>query len=399
MRYMKNSPLNWILKSSSLEIGIRIEMSGMIRLGILFGGRSGEHAVSLASARSVLETLDRKKYQITEIGITEDGDWLVGQGVLKALNDKQFGDLSSAMMLPVPSRPEVYALKMMDGAEILEVFAELDVIFPVLHGSFGEDGTMQGLFELNNLAYVGAGVLGSSVGMDKALFKDVMIANQIPVVPSILIQSAELNDMEKVLQRVVDFGEFPVFVKPANMGSSVGVHKCADIEEAAAGLVDAVRYDRRILVEKGIKAREIELSVLGNQTPKVSIPGEIRPTAEFYSYEAKYHDDSSELIIPAELGAEEIKLLQDYAARAYMAIDCAGMARADFLVDKDTGEIFLNEVNTIPGFTPISMYPKLWEASGLSYADLIDELIRLAIERKEQKDQIIRKYQFVDEKD
>lgn len=369
-------------------------MSEMIRLGILFGGRSGEHAVSLASTRSVLETLDREKYQITEIGITEDGDWLVGKDVLKALNDKQFGDLSPALMFPVPSRPEVYALKKLDGEEILEVFSELDVIFPILHGSFGEDGTMQGLFELNDLAYVGAGVLGSSVGMDKALFKDVMIANQIPVVPSILIQSLELSDMEKVLQRVVDFGEFPVFVKPVNMGSSVGVHKCADIEEAAAGLLDAAKYDRRILVEKGINAREIELSVLGNQAPKVSIPGEIRPTAEFYSYEAKYHDDSSELIIPAELSPEEIKLLQDYAVQAYMAIDCAGMARADFLMDKDTGEIFLNEVNTIPGFTPISMYPKLWEASGLSYADLIDELIRLAIERKEQKDQIIRKYQF-----
>jgi D-alanine-D-alanine ligase len=366
----------------------------MIRLGILFGGRSGEHAVSLASARSVLETLDREKYQITQIGITEDGDWLVGEGVRNALKDKDFGKLSPALMLPVPSRPEVYALKKVDGVEILELFSELDVIFPVLHGSFGEDGTMQGLFELNDLAYVGAGVLGSSVGMDKALFKDVMIANQIPVVPSILVQSVELKEMEEVIQRVSDFGEFPVFVKPANMGSSVGVHKCADVEEAAAGLLDAARYDRRILVEKGINAREIELSVLGNQTPKVSIPGEICPTAEFYSYEAKYHDDSSELIIPAELSPEEINLVQDYALRAYQAIDCAGMARADFLLDKDTGEIYLNEVNTIPGFTPISMYPKLWEASGLSYADLIDELIRLAIERKEEKDQITRKYQF-----
>jgi D-alanine-D-alanine ligase len=278
--------------------------------------------------------------------------------------------------------------------EFLELFAELDVIFPVLHGSFGEDGTMQGLFELNGLAFVGAGVLGSSVGMDKALFKDVMKANQIPVAPSILVQSSDLNEMENVIQRIVDFGEFPVFVKPANMGSSVGVHKCADVEEAAAGLLDAARYDRRILVEKGINAREIELSVLGNQAPRVSIPGEIRPTAEFYSYEAKYHDDSSQLIIPAELSPEQTKLLQDYAIRAYLAIDCAGMARADFLLDKDTGEIYLNEVNTIPGFTPISMYPKLWEASGLPYADLIDELIRLAIERKEQKDQITRKYQF-----
>ncbi|MCJ7716929.1 MAG: ATP-grasp domain-containing protein, partial [Anaerolineales bacterium] len=185
---------------------------------------------------------------------------------------------------------------------------------------------------------------------------------------------------------------YPLFVKPANMGSSVGVHKCNDIEETAAGILDAARYDRRILVEKGINAREIELSVLGNQNPRVSIPGEIRPTAEFYTYEAKYHDDSSELIIPAKLSSKQMAALKDYALRAYQAIDCEGMARVDFLMDKDSGEIYLNEINTIPGFTPISMYPKLWEASGVSYAALIDELIRLALKRKEEKDQIIRKY-------
>lgn len=369
-------------------------MGRLIRLGVLFGGRSGEHAVSLESARSVLETLDHAKYQITQIGITEDGDWLVGDDVLTALAEKNYTSLSPAAMLPVPSRPEVFSLKWVNGVEVLEVFSELDVIFPVLHGSFGEDGTMQGLFELNDLAYVGAGVLGSSVGMDKALFKDVMMANQVPVTPSILIHGSELQDMEAVLHKVFELGEFPVFVKPANMGSSVGVHKCGDIEEAAAGIQDAARYDRRILVEKAVNAREIELSVLGNQAPRVSLPGEVRPTAEFYSYEAKYHDDSSELIIPARLSPEQVRLFQEYALRAYQAIDCAGMARADFLLDKETGEIFLNEVNTIPGFTPISMYPKLWEASGLSYADLIDELIRLAIERKREKDQIIRKYEF-----
>lgn len=365
-----------------------------IRLGVLFGGRSGEHAVSLSSARSVLETLDRERYQITQIGITEEGDWLVGGDILSALLEKDFSGLSDAVMLPMPSRPEIYQVTQKDKDEILSLFAELDVIFPVLHGSFGEDGTMQGLFELNDLAYVGAGVLGSSVGMDKALFKDVMIANQIPVAPSILIHGTELQFMEKVIQKISAFGEFPVFIKPANMGSSVGVHKCEDIEEAVVGIQDAARYDRRILVEKGINAREVELSVLGNQSPRVSIPGEIRPTAEFYSYEAKYHDDSSELIIPAELDPEQVKLFQEYAIRAYQAIDCAGMARVDFLLDKDSGEIFLNEVNTIPGFTPISMYPKLWEASGLSYENLIDELIRLAVERKSEKDQIIRVYEI-----
>jgi len=369
-------------------------MGKLIRLGVLFGGRSGEHAVSLVSARSVLETLDRTKYQITQIGITEDGDWLVGEDVLSALMEKDYQRLYPAAMLPVPSRPDLYSFKQVDGKDILEAFAELDVIFPVLHGTFGEDGTMQGLFELTDLAYVGAGVLGSSVGMDKALFKDVMTANNIPVTPSILLHKSELENMGSVIERVAEFGQFPLFIKPANMGSSVGVHKCSDIEEAAAGILDAARYDRRILVEKGINAREIEVSVLGNQDPKASVPGEIRPSAEFYSYEAKYHDDSSELIIPAKISPELTRAFKDIAVRAFLAIDCAGMARVDFLLDKDTDEIFLNEVNTIPGFTPISMYPKLWEASGLAYRELIDKLIQLALERKQEKDQITRKYDF-----
>ena len=369
-------------------------MDNSIRLGVLFGGRSGEHEVSLVSARSVLDTIDPQKYKITQIGITLDGDWLVGKDALKTLTEKESKGLSPAVILPIPARPEVYTIKEVDKKEILSVFAELDVIFPVLHGSYGEDGTLQGLLEMTNIAYVGAGVLGSSVGMDKALFKDVMVANQIPVAPSVLILGSEMDDLNEVLKRVDKIVEYPVFVKPANMGSSVGVHKCNDIEELAVGLQDAARYDRRILVEKGINAREIELSVLGNQSPRVSVPGEVRPTAEFYSYDAKYHDDSSELIIPAELAGEQVGLFQDYALRAYRAIDCAGMARVDFLLDKDTDEIFLNELNTIPGFTPISMYPKLWEASGLPYADLIDELISLALARKSEKDQIVRKYDF-----
>ena len=369
-------------------------MAKPIRLGVLFGGRSGEHEVSLSSASSVLDTLDPQKYQVTQIGITLEGDWLVGGDVLTALKNRTEENLIPAVMLPTPSRPQVYSPEQAQGNEILKVFAELDVIFPVLHGSYGEDGTMQGLFELNNLAYVGAGVLGSSVGMDKALFKDVMIANHIPVAPSILVHQTELDSMDQVLGRVEEFGNYPLFVKPANMGSSVGITKCRDIEETAAGILEAARFDRRVLIEKGINAREIELSVLGNQTPRVSIPGEIRPTAEFYSYEAKYHDDSSEMLIPAPVSQKQAELLQDYASKAYQAINCEGMARVDFLMDKETDEIFLNEVNTIPGFTPISMYPKLWEASGLIYVDLIDELIRLALQRKEEKDQLVRKYEF-----
>ena len=367
-------------------------MVDQIKLGVIFGGRSGEHEVSLVSAKSVLTTLDPEKYHITQIGINQDGEWLVGDQVLEKLSEKRLDSLDDAVMFPIPSKSQVYSLEERGSEELIKVFAELDIIFPVLHGSYGEDGTMQGLFELNDLAYVGAGVLGSSVGMDKALFKDVMIANQIPVVPSILVDSSELKKMDVVLERVEEFNSYPVFVKPANMGSSVGVSKCNDVEEAAAGIMEAARFDRRILVEKGINAREIELSVLGNQEPRVSIPGEIRPTAEFYSYDAKYHDDTSELLIPAPLSEEQVQLTQEYALRAYKAIDCAGMARVDFLLDKDTNEIFMNELNTIPGFTPISMYPKLWEASGLPYGELIDELIQLALERKAEKDQLIRKY-------
>jgi D-alanine-D-alanine ligase len=342
-----------------------------------------------------LDTLDPKKYQVTQIGISKEGDWLVGSDVLQAFNDNQIDQLSGAALFPIPSRPELFLLTQDDQDEFLKVFSELDVIFPVLHGSYGEDGTMQGLFELTDIAYVGAGVLGSAAGMDKALFKDVMTANQIPVVPSILILKSELDDIKAVLNRVDQFGQFPVFVKPANMGSSVGVSKCQDLEEAWDGIQSAARFDRRILVEKGIDAREIEISVLGNDFPRVSVAGEIRPTAEFYSYEAKYHDDSSELIIPAPLSDDELEKVQEYARKAYQAIDCAGMARVDFLMDKESGAIYLNELNTIPGFTPISMYPKLWEAAGLSYRELIDELIQLAIDRKREKDQLVRRYDYL----
>lgn len=369
-------------------------MAEKLRVGILFGGRSGEHEVSLVSARSVLNALDPEKYHITQIGISLTGAWMVGDDVLDALMTNDTSRLSTAGMFPDPARPQVFTIAAGEGGERIELFTELDLIFPVLHGTFGEDGTMQGLFELNGLAYVGAGVLGSSVGMDKALFKDVMIANQIPVVPSILVNREELNDITRLLDRMEKFGEYPLFVKPANQGSSVGVHKCRDMEEAIAGIMDASRYDRRILVEKGINARELEVSVLGNHNPRVSVVGEIRPTAEFYSYEAKYHDASSELIIPAKLSPEQSSQLRDYAIKAYLAIDCAGMARVDFLLDKDSGEIYLNELNTIPGFTPISMYPKLWQASGLSYSGLIDELIRLGLERKLEKDQLVRKYEY-----
>lgn len=358
-----------------------------IQLGVIFGGRSGEHEVSLASARSVLTALDHDKYLITEIGISKQGEWFVGEDILDILKVGTLEDLTPAALLPIPKDSALYTMQAHETGKMLHVLTKLDVVFPVLHGTFGEDGTLQGLLEMADLAYVGAGVLGSSVGMDKGVFKDVMVANDIPVVDAELVLRREIeHDIDAVVGRVEKLLSYPVFVKPANMGSSVGVHKCSNAGDLREGLRDAARYDRRILVERGVNAREIELSVLGNDTPRVSIPGEIRPKAEFYSYEAKYHDDDSELLIPAPISEEEVASLQALAVRAYQAIDCAGMARADFMIDKDTGNIYLNEVNTIPGFTPISMYPKLWSASGLAYADLIDELIALALERRADRD-------------
>jgi D-alanine-D-alanine ligase len=272
-------------------------------------------------------------------------------------------------------------------------FGALDVVFPVLHGSYGEDGTIQGLLEMADVAYVGAGVLGSAVGMDKALFRDVMLANQIPVVNSMLVLRSKI---ETALQAVLDQAEslsgYPLFVKPANLGSSVGITKCYSRSDLVEGLLEASRYDRRVLIQRAVNAREIEVSVLGNDSPIASIPGEIIPSREFYSYEAKYIDGTSKLIIPAPIEEETADLARELAVRAVTAIDCSGMARVDFLLDKDNGELLLNEVNTIPGFTKISMYPKLWEASGIPYPELIDRLISLGMERKAERDNTVRRY-------
>ena len=267
---------------------------------------------------------------------------------------------------------------------------ELDVIFPVLHGPFGEDGTVQGLLELAGIPYVGAGVVGSAVGMDKVIFKDVMRAHGLPVVDDLVVMRREWErDPDGVLERIEATLRYPFFTKPANLGSSVGVTKCHDREELAQGLADAARYDRKLLVEVAVvQAREIEVSVLGNDEPVASLPGEIVPSREFYSYAAKYLDDgeqASSLLIPAPLEPEMSDLIRRLAVKAYKAIDCTGMARADFLLSASTGELYVNELNTIPGFTEISMYPKLWEASGLPYPELIDRLIELALQRHDDK--------------
>ncbi len=368
-------------------------MEKKLRLAVLFGGRSGEHEVSLISARSVLDVLDPGKYEIFQVGITHEGAWLTGQNARDLLEKGNEQELTPCTILPDASKSSLYVLRMTDHGTIMEHLTDIDVVFPVLHGTFGEDGTMQGLLELADLAYVGAGVTGSSVGMDKGIFKDVMRANNIPVIESIIVLRSEIEkDMESILRRAETLAGYPLFVKPANLGSSVGISKCNNRSDLAEGLLEAAAYDRRVLIERGVDAREIEVSVLGNDAPEASAPGEILPSREFYSYESKYVDGTSGLLIPAPLPAETAEEIRRMAVTAYKAIDCAGMARVDFFLEKATGEVMLNEVNTIPGFTNISMYPKLWEASGMSYAQLVDRLIALALERKAARDHTERRF-------
>jgi D-alanine-D-alanine ligase len=365
-----------------------------LRVAVLFGGRSGEHDVSLMSARSVLSVLDPERYDVIQIGITLEGNWLTGANALDAFEKGEMNDLDRVIPPTDPaSRRSMYVLRSTKVGEKLETLAAVDVFFPVLHGPFGEDGTIQGLFEMADVAYVGAGVAGSSVGMDKGIFKDVMRANGIPIVDSILVLRSDLeSDMNAVIEKAEALGGYPFFTKPANLGSSVGITKCNSRSDLAEGLMEAARYDRRILIERGVgSVREVEVSVLGNEDPQASVCGEILPSREFYSYESKYVDGTSGLVIPAQLPAEVTEKIREYAVRAYKAIDCAGMARADFFVEKDTDTVYLNELNTIPGFTSISMYPKLWQASGMTYAELVDRLIELALERKSQRDRTERR--------
>lgn len=354
-----------------------------IRLALIFGGRSGEHEVSLMSAKSVLAVLDARKYEVTQVVITPAGEWLAGKDALEKLSAGRTADLTPVVLSAEPGKRGLLALR----ANKAERLAEIDVYFPLLHGTFGEDGTIQGLLELAGAAYVGAGVLASSVGMDKALFKDVMRANGIPVTESILVLRSEVEkDINQVAERVEKMSSYPVFTKPANLGSSVGITKCNSRSDLCEGLLDACSYDRRLIVEHGVaNPREIEVSVLGNEDPRASVPGEILPSREFYSYEAKYVDGSSGLLIPAPLPEATRSLAQDLAVRAFRAIDGAGMARVDFLLDKDTGTLVLNEINTIPGFTEISMYPKLWAASGIAYGELVDRLVDLALQRQHDR--------------
>jgi len=362
-------------------------MTRKIKVGIILGGRSGEHEVSLMSSRSVLSVLNSEKYEVTQIGIDHDGQWWSGKDVISAFEKHTTEGLYRVFLLPEPGAAALFKREISDAKEYFSPISELDVVFPVLHGTFGEDGTLQGFFEMADLAYVGAGVLGSSVGMDKGLFKEVMRANKIPVVDWLICTRKDVeNDADAVLKNAEKLLPYPLFIKPANLGSSVGISKAKNRSDLLEGIMDAARYDRRILIEKGVNnAREIEVSVLGNENPRASVPGEILPSDEFYSYNAKYIDGKSELLIPAPISVELSEQVQELAVRTYKAIDCAGMARVDFLLEGETNTLYLNEVNTIPGFTSISMYPKLWEASGMSYEQLVDELISLALERKAER--------------
>ncbi len=353
------------------------------------------------SARSVMRALDPEKYDVIPVGITRQGAWIIGADPMKALEDEDFTGVRTAAIFADPSRKGLWAgpeeeeatgsaLVATQPAETqLASLAEVDVVFPVLHGTFGEDGTVQGLLELAGVPYVGGGVLNSALAMDKIAFKAVAQAQGLPVADYIwTTRQLWAKDPEPIMDEVETKLGYPVFTKPANLGSSVGISKCRTRAELRDGIAEAVRYDRRILIEWAVpSAREIEVSVLGNEAPLASIPGEIVPRREFYDYTAKYlasEEEESELLIPAPLDEALTRQIQDLAVHAYRAIDGAGMARVDFLLSRETGALYLNEINTIPGFTSISMYPKLWEASGVPYERLLDQLVELAVERFEE---------------
>ncbi len=364
-------------------------MEKKIRVGVLFGGRSGEHEVSLVSAASVIAALDRNKYDVVPIGIAPDGRWISSGESLSLLRAKQpVSPQQEAFLVPEPHRQALVDARGQSDQ------TTIDVIFPVLHGTFGEDGTIQGLLELANLPYVGAGVLASAAGLDKIVQKQLFAEAGLTIVRyRWFLSKAIATGMKKVVSDVEKHLRYPVFVKPSNAGSSVGITKAHDRKELLEGLTVAATFDRKVIVEQGVKnVREIECAVLGNDDPISSVLGEIVPSNEFYDYDAKYVDGKSTALIPADLPRAVGKEIQRIATRAFAILDCAGMARIDFFVTRKKNKVYLNEVNTIPGFTSISMYPKLWEASGLPYADLLDKLISLAIERHREKGALNRSF-------
>ncbi len=363
-----------------------------LRVGVIFGGRSGEHEVSLISARSILRAIDTTRFEPVPIAITREGRWLLAKDALRALEAGT--TCLDGIPVTLVADPQQQGLVPMEGTGPPPVGPEpLDVVFPVLHGTFGEDGTVQGLLELANLPYVGAGVLGSALGMDKAVQKALLTHAGIPVARHLVVRAPVWErDPEEVMRAVADRLGYPCFVKPANLGSSIGITK-VKVPDALPAAVDlALRYDRKALIEEAVPGREIEVSVLGNDDPVASVCGEIVPSREFYDYHAKYVDGTSRLFIPADLPAEISREVRRLAVAAFVALEAEGMARVDFFVTVETSRIVVNELNTIPGFTPISMYPKLWEASGIPYPELITRLIELAIERHRARSQLLTTY-------
>lgn len=359
-----------------------------IRIGVVFGGQSGEHEVSLVSARAVLAGLDPSRYDVVPIGIHKNGQWVAGGDVLATLEAASNtallpGGGQHVQMPTVPAQTTASPHIMLRGdGEIRTQIRDLDVVFPVLHGPMGEDGTIQGLLDLAGIPYVGCGVLASAVGMDKAMMKAAFNAAGLPVVPWRLVQSYQYQRHPDAVIAMLEHDlAYPMFVKPANMGSSVGISKAKTRAMLYEAITTASRYDRRIVVEQGVVAREIEISVLGNEEPIASLPGEIIPANEWYDYEAKYLNDATQIIIPASLSAPQTATVQQLALRAFQALDCAGLARVDFLYDATADTFYLSEVNTMPGFTPMSMYAKMWQASGVSYGELLDRLVAFALAR------------------
>lgn len=364
-----------------------------IRLALLYGGRSGEHDVSIASATSVMQAIDRQKYDVLPVYLTPEGRWLPGVEPARLTAGARPAAAPVALFSSDPQQPGLLPLS---EAEVQPRRAQaVDVVFPLLHGTYGEDGTVQGLLELANVPYVGSGVLGSAAGMDKDVMKTLFAAAGLPVVPHVLVRRHDWERQPAVVKdRVLQTLRLPVFVKPANLGSSVGISKVRDTAGLSEALDLACRYDRRVLVEQGLDCREFECSVLGNDEPQASVIGEIVPSREFYDYQAKYSDDeTSELRIPADIDAGLADNLRAMAVTAFQAVDAAGLARVDFFFETRTGKPYLNEINTLPGFTTISMYPKLWEAGGLSYAHLIDNLVHLAIERHQDRQRSLTVYE------
>jgi D-alanine-D-alanine ligase len=360
-----------------------------IKVGLIFGGRSGEHEVSFCSASSIIKAIDKDKYSVVPIGITKEGRWVSPRDSELAL---QSGRIEGKGTVTLLNNPSGTALVRIDNNQRLDkssTLEKLDVIFPVLHGPYGEDGTVQGLLELADIPYVGAGVAASAISMDKDLMKTIFQQKDLPILKWLTIKRKEWQkDKEKILSIIQNNFEYPLFVKPTNLGSSVGITKVHKKEELDKAINLAASYDRKILIEEGLEeVREIECGVLGNDEPQVSVVGEVRPAGEFYDYDSKYIDEKTQLIVPTDLPEEVSGKVQQIALLAFKAVDAAGMARIDFFVSKKENKIYLSEINTIPGFTSNSMYPRLWEASGIPYPELIDQLIQLALERHQDKKQ------------